>query len=141
MLKPILIAMSCLLCASASAQTIYKCTEGGKVSYNDRPCGKNTVALAVPAAPAVPEAARRVARERALLQEIDEQRAKQEAQASKLAVQAHRAASVTRKRCDKLRLQHKWLEEDLARAGRDEAERTRTKARRQAELLAMECPA
>jgi hypothetical protein len=140
MLKTMFI-LSFLLCAPAAANTIYKCLDGGKVSYTDRPCGNGAVKLNVPAAPAVPEAAERMARQRALLQDIEARRAKEEEQEARAALQAQRAAGVQRKRCDKLRLQHKWLEEDLARAGRDEAERTRTKARRQAELLAMECPA
>jgi hypothetical protein len=133
--------LSCLLCAPAAADTIYKCVEAGKVSYNDRPCAGNTVELKVPAAGAAPEAAQRLARQRALLQEIEDKRAKEEDHEARAARQAQRAAEVQRKRCDKMRLQGKWATEDLARAGRIEAEHARIKARRQAELLAMECPA
>ncbi len=142
MRKHISMAILCLASSAASAGTIYKCKEGGRISYHDRPCGSGAVALKVQAAqePA-PDALARLARERALLQEIEEARAAREEQAAREGVRAQRAAAAARRRCDKLRLQHKWAIEDARRAGRDDAERAGTKARRQAEALAVECPA
>ncbi len=142
MRKHISMAILCLASSAASAGTIYKCTEGGRISYHDRPCASDAVALKVQAAqePA-PDALARLARERALLQEIEEARAAREEQAAREVVRAQRAAAAARRRCDKLRLQHKWAIEDARRAGRDDAERAGTKARRQAEALAVECPA
>jgi hypothetical protein len=53
-----------------------------------------------------------------------------------------RTAQVRRQKCDKLRLRHKWTEEDLARAVHGPAhEALRIKLRRQQETLAVECPA
>lgn len=135
-------AILCLASSAAAAGTIYKCSEGGKLSYHDRPCGPGAQVLRVQAAPApAPEAVQRLARERAQLQEIEEARTAREQQAAREAVRAQRAAAAVRRRCDKLRLQHKWASEDARRAGRDDAERARTQARRQAEALAVECPA
>jgi hypothetical protein len=141
MLKQVSVVILCLLSHTAAAGTIYKCKEGGKLSYNDQPCGKSAVVLAVPVAASAPEVVERLARQRALLQEIEDERAKREELAAREADRAQRAASILRRRCDKLRLQRKWADEDIARAGKDEAERARLKARRQAEVLAMECPA
>lgn len=136
-----------LACPPAAAQTVYKCTENGKISYHDRPCGPHAVPLAVqPRDLAPPEAIARLERERALLQEIEDARTEQDRRAARQARDAERmqrAASAQQRRCDKLRLQQKWLAEDAARAGRDGGDggaRARTKARRQAEVLAVECP-
>jgi hypothetical protein len=53
-----------------------------------------------------------------------------------------RSAQARRQKCDKLRLRHKWAEEDLAHTVHGPAhDRARTKLRRQAENLAVECPA
>jgi hypothetical protein len=142
MLKHVTMAIVGLASQAALAGTIYKCNEGGRVSYHDRPCGQSAVAMQVQAATApAPEALERLARERAMLQEIEEARLAREQQEARESVRAQRAATTQRRRCDKLRLQRKWADEDTARAGRDEGERARIKARRQAEVLAMECPA
>ena len=142
MRKQVSMAVLCLLSGMASGATIYKCTEGGKVSYHDRPCGSTAVVLAAPGAPAdAAEAVERLARERALLQGIEQERAAQAQAQAREAARAQRAALLERRRCDKLRLQRKWADEDIARAGREEAERARIKARRQGEALAVECPA
>ena len=147
MFKHLSVAMLCCAAHAATADTIYKCTDGGKTSYHDRPCGAKAVALKVQAPPPAPEALERIARERAMLQEIEDARTTREAQEvrdGERAERARRAAAASQKRCDKLRLQRKWLSEDSARAGRDGGdggERARIKARRQAEELAVECPA
>ena len=142
MRKPLSMAILCLLSQAAAAGTVYKCTDGGRVSYSDRPCGQDAVVLRVQSASRdAPEALERLARERAMLQEIEDARAVREEQAARARARAQRAAAALRRRCDKLQLQRKWAEEDARRAGRDEAERARTKARRQAEAMAVECPA
>ena len=147
MLKHLPMALFCLASHAATADTIYKCNEGGRISYNDRPCGKSTVALNVQAAQPAPEVLERLARERAMLQEIEDARAVREEQETRDSMRAQReqrAAAAQRRRCDKLRLQQKWAGEDSERAGREGGEggdRARMKARRQAEVLAVECPA
>lgn len=146
MRKHVSMAILCLASgaatAAAAAGTIYKCKDGGTTSYHDQPCGQGAVALKVQATPApAPEALQRLARERALLQEIEDARMLREEQAARDGARAQRAAAALKRRCDKLRLQHKWAIEDSRRAGREDAERARTKAQRQAEALAVECPA
>jgi len=139
------LAFACLLSPAALAGTVYKCVENGKTGYADQPCGKNPVALELKVAPAAPgEAAERLARSKAYLAGVEAERAAQEEQAvraARAAQRAQREALAERKRCDKLRLQSRWAEEDSRRASRSEAERERIKARRQAEALAVECPA
>jgi hypothetical protein len=132
-----------LMSQLANAGTIYKCVDsGGKPSYSDRPCGKSAVALKVegPAGPD-PQTLARLERERALIEQIEGERAVRDEQEAREATRAQRAALAQKRRCDKLRLQRKWAEEDSARAARDEADNARIKARRQAEALAVECPA
>ena len=147
MRKQVSMAIVCLAAqaaGAAGAATIYKCTEDGRTSYHDRPCGQTAVALEVQAGAPAPETRQRLARERALLREIEDARAaehKRDAAQARDHARVQRAAGAQQRRCDKLRLQRKWADEDIARAGRDEAERARTKARRQAEALAVECPA
>lgn len=142
MRKQVAMAILGLASSTAAATTIYKCREGGTVSYHDRPCSQGAVALQVQAAQApAPEVLQRLARERAMLKQIEDARAAREEQSMRDEARAQKAAAALQRRCDKLRLQRKWADEDIARAGRDESERARTKARRQAEALAVECPA
>lgn len=135
------------LASQAAASTIYKCTEDGKPSYHDRPCGKTSIALAVQDTPAAaPEALEKLARERALLHKLEDERAKAEEKEARELARAEQATAAQRRRCHKLRLQSKWAEEDVAKAaarGRrgGDPDAARLKARRQAEALAVECPA
>lgn len=143
--KGVSIAVLCLASHAAMAGTIYKCVEDGTASYHDRPCGADAVALRVQAAAApAPDALERLARERAMLQQIEDARAARAQQQARERARVQRAALAERRRCDKLRLQHRWADEDLRRAGRaglETAQQARIKARRQAEALAVECPA
>ncbi|WP_288379267.1 DUF4124 domain-containing protein [uncultured Massilia sp.] len=145
MLKLFSLAFVFLLSPAATAGTIYKCVENGKTSYSDQPCGKNPVALDLRVAPPAPEeAAERLARSKAYLADAEAARADENARAvraARVAQRVQRDLQAERKRCDKLRLQTKWAEEDSRRASREAGERERSKARRQAEALAVECPA
>ena len=136
------IATACILCQAQAAGAIYKCQESGRVTYADRPCPGAGAELPVRAAPPPdPETLARLDRARDLAMGIDKQRADQTLREERDGERARRAALALRKRCDKLRLQRQWLEEDLARARGDAKEAARTKARRHAETLAVECPA
>ncbi|OON63167.1 hypothetical protein B0920_07115 [Massilia sp. KIM] len=124
------------------AQAIYKCRDGERVTYGDQPCRQDGGRLAVQAAPAPdPEAAARLERARAFLAEAEQARAAEALREERTLARARRDAATQRRRCDKLRLQQKWAEEDLARAGGERAAQARLKARRQQEALAVECPA
>ncbi len=145
MRKLLPLAIACLLSPLATAGTIYKCVENGKTSYADKPCGKNPVALDLRVAPAAPEeAAERLARSKAFLAGVESERAEEQqrdAQLARVAARARRDAAQQQRRCDKLRLQAKWRDEDSRRAQGDAAEQARIKARREAEAVAVECPA
>jgi len=130
------------LAGAAAGQTIFKCTEGGKTSYGEQPCAAGTAsAIAVPPAPpADPELQARLARQKALLAGIEKER--RATAAARPAGRAASAAAAARKqRCDKLRLQLKWTEEDLRATAGPATEPLRLRLRRQAEAMAVECPA
>jgi hypothetical protein len=138
----------------AAAQGVYKCSAGGKISYADRPCGEGqSTRLPPPAAGVAPPEAGAVAtRDARTLVEFEKLRLarekeqareqnREQARAERSRQQRTRAALAHRKTCDKLRLRRKWADEDAARAGGKAYDIARRKARRQAEALAVECPA
>jgi len=129
------------------AQTVYKCSAGGKTSYADRPCAQGTsktlppppagISAADTLGPQGGDARTLLALEKARIAREQEQAREERGQARQA-----RATRVHRQKCDKLRLRRKWADEDLARSVHGRAyEAARTKARRAAESLAVECPA
>jgi hypothetical protein len=132
----------CALAQGAAAQTIYKCSAGGKVSYGEQPCadGKATT-LAVPPAPDAGAAAAQLEQDKARLAEFQKDRAARETREEKERQRAARMAASVRQKCERLRLQSKWAEEDAARAGKATLASARLKAKRQAQALAVQCPA
>jgi hypothetical protein len=138
---------ACLFALSAQAQTVYKCSADGKTSYSDRPCAQGA-SKAMPPPPAGISAADTLgpqggdARTLLELEKARIAREKSEARDQREQARLARAAHARRQKCDKLRLRHKWAEEDLARTLHGPAhEAARIKVRRQAESLAVECPA
>jgi hypothetical protein len=81
----------------------------------------------------------------ALAREQAKQRSEQQAAAAREQRAAARTGRVEVKQvrhCDQLRLQQKWLQEDLAKAHTPaQQEALRTKLRRHAESMAVQCPA
>jgi hypothetical protein len=137
----VLCAACCAMCRLATAGTVYKCHEGTHVSYADRPCLGAGAPLALPPAPQPdPVQAARLAAARTALAAIDGARAVQAERDANEFERAGRAALALRKRCDKLRLQARWADEDLAKSSDDAKAIARIKARRMAETLAVECP-
>jgi hypothetical protein len=133
---------TCALCQAAAAQVIYKCSVDGKVAYADRPCASGpTVELPVPAAPVAAPAGELAQRERAALIQLEKLRLTKELAEDRERSRQQRASAAERKRCNRLRLQGKWASEDAARSSGPRLEAARIKARRQAEALAVECPA
>ncbi|WP_020652073.1 DUF4124 domain-containing protein [Massilia niastensis] len=144
MLRHLSVLTACALCQAAVAGTIYKCVEAGRTSYGDRPCAHAArgAELAIQATPVPdPEVLARLAAQRELVLELDKQRAAQSDREERESVRARRDAAAQARRCARLRLQGKWAEEDAARSEREQAGAARIKARRQAEALAVECPA
>ena len=147
MMRLLFLSAACLLSAAVHAQSVYKCTLEGKTSYSDRPCAQGaSKALPPPPAGISPadtmgpqggDARTLLALEKARIARENEA-AKQEAAQAK----QNRAAHAKRQKCERLRLRHKWTEEDLARSVHGpKQEAARLKARRQREALAVECPA
>lgn len=137
----VLCATCCAVCRWATAGAVYKCHEGIHVSYADRPCAGAGAPLALPSAPPPdPVQAARLNAARTALADIDRTRATQAQRDEVAREHAARAALALRKRCDRLRLQARWADEDLARSTDDAKAVARIKARRQAETLAVECP-
>jgi len=153
----LLVSLS-VLWSVASADGVYKCSAGGKISYADRPCAEGqSTRLPPPAAGVTPPEASavatrdartlvefeklRLAREDKIAREKAREQNREEARAERGRQQRARAALAHRKTCDKLRLRRKWADEDAARAGGKAHDAARRKARRQAEALAVECPA
>lgn len=146
MMRILFLFAASLLSTAVHAQSVYKCTQDGKTSYSDRPCAQGASKTLPPMPEGISAAdtmgpqggdARtllalekaRIAREKSAEKE-DRQQARQA-----------RAAQARRQKCDKLRLRRKWAEEDLARTVHGpKYEAARTRARRQAETLAVECP-
>lgn len=142
MLRHCFIASACILCHAAQAGAIYKCHEGARVSYGDRPCPGAGAEFVVRAAPAPdPDLDARLARARDTVLAREKLHAEQVISEQRDAERERRGGLALRKRCDKLRLQRQWLEQDLARSRGDAVEATRIKLQRQTETLAVECPA
>ncbi|WP_296945737.1 DUF4124 domain-containing protein [uncultured Massilia sp.] len=142
-----------LASAPAGAAPVYKCTHGGKVSYGDRPCAHGpSMALPPPAAGVDPEGKNTVpGNDARTLLEIEKLRIAREQTAQRAAQRqerqerarqrADRAAGARHKQCERLKLRQRWAAEDAARARGAKREAAQLKARRQAEALAVECPA
>ena len=139
-----------LLCAAAqAAQPVYKCRTDGKLSYSDRPCpdGQGQALPPAPAGIPVGDTAGVATGDSRTLLELEKvrtERARQEAIENREQRAQARAGRVTVRqiqRCDKLRLQHKWLQEDLAEAHtRSQQAAAATRLKRQADTMAVECP-
>ena len=137
----VLCASCCALCRLATAGAVYKCHEGTHVSYADRPCPGAGAPLALPPAPQPdPVQAARLTAARTALAAIDGARAVQAERYAHEFERTARAALALRKRCDKLRLQARWADEDLARSNDAAKAVARIKAHRMVETLAVECP-
>ncbi len=137
-------ALLTLGAGQASAQTIYKCTVNGKISYGEAPCGAGAAQqqLAAPLLPPAPVAhPERNAKLRQDAEQLAQQRHRREAREEQAQQRADKKADRQRQKCDSLKLHRKWAAEDAAHdknAGKDSARAT-LKARRADEKLALEC--
>lgn len=142
MVRTLLVLGSLALCVGAPAQTIYKCSADGKVTYRGQPCSAGTQAtlLVPPPPPPDPELKERLARQKVLAESLEKDRRDAAVQAAKAARPAVAArVSPQQQRCEKLRLQLKWAEADLRKAAGPGTEALRLKLERQAETMAVQC--
>lgn len=152
MFRVIPVVAACAFVQPALGQ-VYKCETNGKIEYADRPCaGGPSTTIPVPAAPANAGAAGETAqRERQALLELEKLRLSQQMREERqraLALREQRAQAreqrslqAQQRKCARMRLHQKWAFEDRARLTGEAAEKARVKARRDAENLAVECPA
>jgi hypothetical protein len=142
-LRGLLALTLCGAAATAGAQTVYKCTADGKVTYTETPCqsGTSTV-LAAPAAPAQsPEAAAaELARQQRLSKQLEQDRHRAEAKDARDMDRVARAADARQAKCNKLKLNKKWADDDLKGAPVGRVEAAQRKARHAAEQLKLGCP-
>lgn len=140
-----------LLCATAAqaAQPVYKCRADGKLSYSDHPCPDGQGQALPPAPSGIPadagaDVSTGDSRTLLELEKLRTERAKQaaiEAREQRAQARAGRVEVKQVQHCDKLRLEHKWLAEDLNKARTPaQQEAARVKLKRQAESMAVECP-
>ena len=129
--------------SAALAQSVYKCTIGGRVTYASAPCDSGSVsALTVPKEPAPdPAAAGQLKHEQALLATLLKQRADRDARDARAFAKAEQAGNKRNQRCAKAALQKRWADEDARRAAGFDKEALRHKAKRKGEAMAVECPA
>jgi hypothetical protein len=144
-------ANAAAMARARSSLTIFKCTVDGRISYGDTPCASGTsVELNVPSAPP-PSIENRaaLAMDKKRLAELEARRERENARAAAEDRAAEReqrrmdrTAAQQQRKCASLQLAHRWAVEDAGRimnsAGRA-AESARTRARRSAEKLAVEC--
>lgn len=144
---PVGVMTTALLCATTlhtvHAQDIHKCIVDGKVSYGDTPCPATATSastLARPAAPQVdPAAAASLARARKEAAALEKTRVARDEREAKLDARAAQVAATHERKCGKLRLNRQWADDDARRATAATVDAARLKARRAAELLALEC--
>ncbi|HEY1148505.1 MAG TPA: DUF4124 domain-containing protein [Pseudoduganella sp.] len=136
----LLLALTLPAAVQAQAQ-VHKCTVDGKVSYSQAPCERGQAAvIAVPDAPPPdPSAKTDLARQKREAKLMEKERLKREAQQGREDEAAHRVAVKRRDKCQKLRQDQKWAEEDARGALIQNSERAQIKARRVAERYKLEC--
>jgi hypothetical protein len=84
------------LCGAAHADSIYKCSAGGKITYSSAPCGAGratTIDSTAPASGAEADAATTLARQKALLAAREQERTAGDARQTQA---AHDAARINR---------------------------------------------
>lgn len=110
----------CCAASAASAGTIYKCANGGKITYSSEPCtaGRATeLESAPPAAGADADAAATLKRQKAVLAALQKERASSEAkqaQAAHNAARINRSAATRQANCAKMQQQQKKEQKRLA---------------------------
>lgn len=132
-----------LAAGQAGAQTIYKCSAGGTISYGDAPCADGASvqlpALALPG----PDRSAELATLKARADQLERARHQREAVDARAQRRADRAASAHRNKCAQLALRRTWAAEDATATGRANgraADQATRKARRAAEQLRLTCP-
>jgi hypothetical protein len=142
MLRLIPLLLLLALPGGASAQKLYKCRVDGKLIYSGAPCkGVPSTAVDVPDAPKPdPAVAQELKRQEVALAKLEKERKVREAQDKRFSDSDERLAAGRRDRCEKLRLQKKYADDEVTAAVGLETQALKEKAMRVAEYVAAECP-
>jgi hypothetical protein len=153
MFRLVPVVAACALGQPALAQVMYKCQVDARIAYGDRPCarGEGQVIKVAPAPAPPADGAHAGRRERDTLLQLEklrlarDMREERERAAAmreqKAQAREQRTHESQQRKCARLRLRQKWADEDRAHLTGKNADAARVKARRDAELLAVECPA
>jgi hypothetical protein len=139
------VLLAALVLTQASAQSVYKCTQDGTTTYADRPCAHGKAVELPPPAGVRPEGGETVAtRDARTLLELEKLRIARERDQERSArgeAHAERAAATRRKQCERVRLRHRWAQEDVARLTGRARVAAQRRVQRAQEAMAVECPA
>jgi hypothetical protein len=129
---------------SLPAFAVYKCENGGKVTYSDTTCmtGKSLDLGNQANSSSAADIARTQAQnahEKKELRELETARHKREATEEKEQKKLAKTAEAKRKKCASLALKKKWSDEDLTRAAGKSQEKALVRAHRAAEKYELEC--
>ncbi|MFL6659576.1 MAG: DUF4124 domain-containing protein [Massilia sp.] len=128
------------ICAGASAQTLYKCTDkDGAITYSGAKCTQGEMKeIAVPAAPPVnPNHAQELARDKATAAALEKARLKREGLEQKGETETNVASRA--EACAAKRKEQKIAEENAERAPGFKKASMRDQNKKAAEALAAEC--
>lgn len=142
LMSTLLLCSLCALSAAASAQKLYKCRVDGTLVYSGAPCkGVTSTPVAVPDAPKPdPALAAELKRQEVTLSQLEKERLVRQKQDQRFAESDARLAAGRRDRCEKLRLQKKYADDEVTAAVGLETQALKEKAMRVAEYVAAECP-
>lgn len=133
---------SCTLLATP-ALAVYKCEINGKLSYSDKPCAKGKESqLESTRAPSPKEqhaANQAYLRDKRTLNKLEKEKQRQAVIEEKAQLRAAKQAEKQKKYCNKLALQLRWAQEDVARASGKKTAVAREKALRAEEKYTQAC--
>lgn len=112
MMRTLFFLAACCLWTAAQASTIYKCSDGGRTVYRERPCSGAGAALDLPPAPAPdPHFEARQQRAHAMAADIDARNARDAVLADREAREAfarrQHVEQDQRRRCAQMRIRHR----------------------------------
>ena len=127
------------MCGGASAQSLYKCTVNGKVTYTGAPCKEGqTKAIEVPPAPKTdPAREQDLQRQKVALSKLERARSLREDQERER--QVERAATANEQQCAQLRLDKQAADESANQGAVAARPAKREKAELLGEALAAQC--
>ncbi|WP_338761645.1 DUF4124 domain-containing protein [Massilia sp. METH4] len=136
----VLLAIASLAAALPAHAQMYKCVDGGKVTYSEAPCARGTqTVMKAQDAPAMQPEPGELERMQVEAARLQQERKLREAREDRLDAARERQAARRREQCARLQRASKWAADDARRATAQGADAARLKAARAAERHAAEC--